>query len=109
MHSDDEVGMQPERTGLSWTRTLISFAIVVGLLGAHAYHHGRIAPLLIVAMALALALVIMSSPMSHWRMRVARRHMEHGSSPLSGGLLLVVSAAAVAASITGLFIVVWTA
>lgn len=108
MHSDDG-GLQPERTGLAWTRTLVSFAIVVGLLGAHAYHHGRIAPVLVVAMALALALVVLSSPVSHWRMRLARRHMAQGASPLSGGLLLVVSAGTVAASLAGLLIVVWTA
>lgn len=109
MTTDDDVGLQPERTGLAWTRTMVSLAIVIGLLGAHAYHHGRLAPVLVLAVGAAFALVVLSSPVAHWRMRQARRHMAQGVSPLSGGLLLLVSAVVVVASLAGLLVVAWTA
>ena len=104
----DDLGLQPERTGLAWSRTLVSFAIVLGLLGAHAYQHGQILPVLIVTIAIAAALVILSSPAAHWRSRYTSRHLVAGTSPASMKLLMLVSIAVVVASVAGLAIIVWT-
>ena len=104
----DDLGLQPERTGLAWSRTLVSFAIVLGLLGAHAYQHGQVLPALIITIAIAAALVILSSPVAHWRARYASRHLVAGTSPASVALLVVVSVSVLAASVAALVILVWT-
>lgn len=105
--SDDDLGLQPERTGLAWSRTMVSYAIVLGLLGAHAYHHGRIAPVLIVTGGLAALLVAFSSPMARLRTRHTAHHLHSHTTPASPSLLLAVSGAVVAASVAGLAIIVW--
>jgi uncharacterized membrane protein YidH (DUF202 family) len=105
--SHDDLGLQPERTGLAWSRTLVSFAIVLGLLGAHAYHDRRIALVLIATMAVCALLVVFSSPIARWRTRHTSRHLVEGTSPASIPLLLSVSAAAVVASVAGLVMIVW--
>jgi len=104
----DDLGLQPERTGLAWSRTLVSFAIVLGLLGAHTYQHGQVLPVLIVTIAIAAVLVILSSPVAHWRARYASRHLVAGTSPASVALLVVVSVSVLAASVAALVIIVWT-
>ena len=106
--AQDDLGLQPERTGLAWSRTLVSFAIVLGLLGAHAYQHGQLLPILIVTIATAAALVILSSPAAHWRSRYTSRHLVAGTSPASVELLMLVSIAVLGASVAGLAIIMWT-
>jgi uncharacterized membrane protein YidH (DUF202 family) len=104
----DDLGLQPERTGLAWSRTTVSFAIVLGLLGAHAYQHGRITHVLIITIAAAALLVAFSSPLAHWRTRHASRHLVAGTSPASISLLLLVTLIVVAASVVALVIILWT-
>ena len=106
--SHDDLGLQPERTGLAWSRTLVSFAIVLGLLGAHAYHDRQITLVLIATMAVCALLVVFSSPIARWRTRHTSRHLVEGTSPASVELLMLVSIAVLGASVAGLAIIMWT-
>ena len=104
----DDLGLQPERTGLAWSRTLVSFAIVLGLLGAHAYHDRRLTLVLVVTMVLCALLVILSSPIARWRTRHTSRHLLQGTSPVSIPLLLALTAVVVASSLAALVMIAWT-
>ena len=104
----DDLGLQPERTGLAWSRTLVSIAIVLGLLGAHAYQYGQVLPVLIITISLAAAMVILSTPAAHWRSRYTSRHLVSGTSPASVALLMLVSLAVVGTSLAGIAIIAGT-
>ena len=72
----DEAGLQPERTGLAWNRTLVVLALAFGLLGVHAYHDGLHVGLMVISAVIAGATLIVSLPFGQRRSREASQLME---------------------------------
>jgi len=67
--SGDESGVQPERTGLAWNRTLVALAIAFAILGVHSFHEGLYIGVALVSVIIAAAILIASSPFSRHRAR----------------------------------------
>lgn len=73
----DDAGLQPERTGLAWNRTLIVLALAFGILGLHAARVG-IAFIVIFLLGLLTAIVLALSP------TFARRRSHCATELMSG-------------------------
>ena len=67
--SGDESGVQPERTGLAWNRTLVALAIAFAIFGVHSFHEGLHISVAIVSAVITAAILIVSSPFSRLRAR----------------------------------------
>jgi uncharacterized membrane protein YidH (DUF202 family) len=79
---NDEVGVQPERTGLAWNRTLVVLAVAFGILGVHAFHDGLPLGLTIISGLIAAVILIASSP-------IARARSHRASELMSGAIRLM--------------------
>lgn len=88
----DETGLQPERTGLAWNRTLVVLAIAFGILGVHAYRDGLHVGTVVVSGVIATAIVMFSSPFGRKRSELAAELMTGTRRLLSPVPLLIMAA-----------------
>ncbi len=79
---NDEVGFQPERTGLAWNRTLVVLAVAFGILGVHAFRDGLPVCLTVITGFIAAAILVASSP-------IARARAHRASTLMSGAIRLL--------------------
>jgi len=101
----DEAGLQPERTGLAWNRTLVVLAIAFGILGVHAYRDGVNLGIPVIAMLCSAGVLVMSSPYARHRSRVAQEFMTTGNQPLSPVPLAALSAVTTALAAASLVLI----
>jgi uncharacterized membrane protein YidH (DUF202 family) len=100
-----EVGLQPERTYLAWTRTGLAFAAVAALLIRRAVQGNGWLLLFGLAAATAAALILARA---HWRYRMTVVRLRQGRSPASPGLIAAVAAVACVVSAGGLVAILAT-
>lgn len=99
---DDGSALQPERTGLAWTRTLIVAAGTWGLIGFHALHdHGWLA-LAAVAGVIGLALLAVSGMAGRARGQLARQWFGSASGPVQADPTIAICLLTVVAACTAL-------
>ena len=72
----DEAGLQPERTGLAWNRTLVVLAVAFGILGVHAYLEGLHVGVMALSAVIAALILIISTPVSRKRSHRAAELMD---------------------------------
>ena len=100
-----EVGLQPERTYLAWTRTGLAFAAIAALLIRRAMQGHAWLTVFGVPTAVIAALVLARA---HWRYRKTVVQVQQGHSPYDPRLIAAVAAAACLVSIGGLVAVLTT-
>ncbi|WP_405782082.1 DUF202 domain-containing protein [Streptomyces sp. NBC_00859] len=79
-------GLQPERTGLAWRRTTLSFAVAALLAGRQAVEHGTTAAGVLVIALCALVWLAFLRP-AHHRMRAVSTGGEPPAMTLRTALL----------------------
>ena len=94
----DESGVQPERTGLAWNRTLVAMAIAFAIFGVHSFHEGLPISVAVVSAVITAAILIVSSPFSRLRARQGEEFMSGtlGFMPVMPLMLLSAVATALA-------------
>lgn len=94
-----DVGLQPERTYLAWTRTGLAFAAVAALLIRRASEGQAWLLAFGVPAAIITAVVLLRA---QWRYRATVARLREGLSPYEPRLVAAVAAAACFVSIGGL-------
>lgn len=103
--SGDESGVQPERTGLAWNRTLVALAIAFAILGVHSFHEGMYLAVALVSVLIAAAILIMSSPFSRHRARRGEELMNGTLSFMPVMPLVLLSAVATALALASVILI----
>jgi uncharacterized membrane protein YidH (DUF202 family) len=101
----DEAGLQPERTGLAWNRTLVVLAAAFGILGVHAYRDGVHLSITLIASLSAAGVLVASSPVARTRARAAQEFMTAGNARLSPLPLIALAAVTTALAAASLVLI----
>jgi hypothetical protein len=101
----DESGLQPERTGLAWNRTLVVLAAAFGILGVHAYRDGVHLSITLIASLSAAGVLVASSPVARTRARAAQEFMTAGNARLSPLPLIALAAVTTALAAASLVLI----
>lgn len=100
-HSDP--GLQPERTSLAWSRTIVSLLLVSAILLRWAFYYGAwLLP--IVTLLMTVGIVLQLTQRSRYRHRVAGLARNRVAPSVLG--ILCLSATAIATGIVGLVLVI---
>lgn len=108
METEVDTGLQPERTGLAWSRTLVALAGCVGLLCAHALHEGTSLAVVGVACLIAGSVLVLAWWIAHARSGRAQAHMSASVSPTQPQLILLACAATAVVGLTAFAYIVIT-
>lgn len=102
----DESGLQPERTGLAWNRTLVVMAVAFGILGVHAYRDGLHVSGAIVSALIAAVIVLLSTPFGRARSERATELMEGSRRLMPPAPLLGLSATTSALALASFVLII---
>lgn len=99
---DDASALQPERTGLAWTRTLIVAAGTWGLVAFHALHDHGWLPMAAIAGVIGLILLSVSGLLGRVRGHRARAAFSTPAGPVQPDPTLAVCLLSIGAAATAL-------
>lgn len=98
LQAELRAGVQPERTSLAWSRTLLTLAAAVGLVGVHGYVSDVTPTLSVAAMSAAGLTLLLGSPISRRRLATIHRSItELGTVPAAGPTLALTAVTALVA------------
>jgi hypothetical protein len=99
-------GLQPERTSLAWSRTLVVLAAIFGITGVHALVTSQPWPLIFATTATAAALLIGSTHIARRRLDIIRRDMHRHTAVSAATPTIAVSGLTSLASILALITII---
>ena len=104
--SDMSTGLQPERTSLAWSRTLVVVAAIFGIIGVHALVTSQPRPLILATTATAAAVLIGSTHIARRRLDIIKRDMHHHTAVSAATPTIAVAGLTSLASILALITII---
>jgi len=99
-------GLQPERTSLAWSRTLVVLAAIFGIIGVHALVTSQPLPLILAPTATAAAVLIGSTPIARRRLDIIKRDMHRHTAVSAATPTIAVSGLTTLASMLALITII---
>lgn len=98
LQAELRAGVQPERTSLAWSRTLLALAAAVGVIGVHGYVCDVTPALSVAAMSMAALALLLGSLIARRRLASIHRTIaDLGTAPSAGPTFALAAVTAVVA------------
>ncbi len=104
--SEMSTGLQPERTSLAWSRTLVVLAAIFGIISVHALVTSQPWPLMLATTATAAAVLTGSTPIARRRLDIIKRDMDSHTAVSAATPTMAISGVTSIASILALITII---